>query len=142
MSRRGLRRDPGKERFWRDTLQRQRASGLSVREFSARHSLSEAAFYSWRAEIQRRDQESGQSTIRSQRAPRVRAKKAASLKAAPSVGRLKFLPVAVTNVATTSRLEIALPSGVVLRVGSDCDRQTLRTVLGAVLRSKTEAPAC
>jgi hypothetical protein len=54
----------------------------------------------------------------------------------------KFLPVTVTNVAGASLVEIALPSGVVLRVGRDCDRRTLRTVLGAVLRSKTEAPAC
>jgi hypothetical protein len=50
--------------------------------------------------------------------------------------------VAVTNVAAANLVEIALPSGIVLRVGRDCDRQTLRTVLGAVLHSKTEAPAC
>jgi hypothetical protein len=144
MSRRGSRRDPVKERFWRDTLQRQEASGLSVREFCARHSLAETAFYSWRAEIQRRNQESGRSAIRSQRESRVRAMKAASLKAkaASPAGRPKFLPVAVTNVATASFVEIALPSGVLVRVGGDCDRQTLRTVLGAVLRNKAEAPAC
>ena len=141
MSRRGSRRDPVKERFWRDALQRQEAGELSVREFCARHSLAETAFYSWRAEIHRRDRESGQSTIRNQRAPRVRAKKAASLKAAPLAGRPKFLPVAVTSVATASLVEIALPSGVVLHIGRDCDRKTLRTVLGAVLR-KTEAPTC
>ena len=74
MSRRGSGRDPVKERLWRDTLQRQEASGLSVSEFRARHSLAETAFYSWRAEIQRRNRESGQSAIRSQRGPRVRAK--------------------------------------------------------------------
>jgi hypothetical protein len=126
MGRRGLRRDPVKERFWRDALRRREASGLSVREFCARHSLAEATFYSWRAEIQRRD----------------RAMKATSLTAAPPAGRPKFLPVAMTNVAAASSLEIALPSGVVLRVGRDCDRKTLRTVLGAVLRNKAEAPAC
>jgi hypothetical protein len=141
MTTRGSRRDPVKERFWRDTLQRREASGLSVREFCARHSLAEMAFYSWRAEIQRRDRESGQSTLRSPREPRVRAKKTASLKAAPPASRPQFLPVAVTNVAAASPVEIALPSGVVLRVGHDCDRRTLRTVLGAVLRNM-EAPAC
>jgi hypothetical protein len=54
----------------------------------------------------------------------------------------KFLPVTVTNVAGASLVEIALPSGVVLRVGGACDRRILRTVLGAVLRKNTEAPAC
>jgi hypothetical protein len=126
MGRRGSGRDPMKERFWRDALRRREASGLSVREFCARHKLAEAAFYSWRAEIQRRD----------------RAMKAASLTAAPPVGRPKFLPVAMTNGAAASPLEIALPSGVVLRIGRDCDRKTLRTVLGAVLRNKAEAPVC
>ena len=87
MATRGSRRDPVKERFWRDSLQRQVASGLSVREFCARHSLAETAFYAWRAEIRRRNRESGQRTIRSQRKPRVRAKNAASLKAAPPAGR-------------------------------------------------------
>jgi hypothetical protein len=126
MSSRGLRRDPVKERFWRDALRRQEASGLSVHEFCSRHKLAEATFYSWRAEIQRRD----------------RALKAASVAAAPPADRTKFLPVAVTNVATPSPLEIALPSGVVLRVGGDCDRRILRTVLSAVLRNKAEAQAC
>jgi Transposase len=125
MGRRGLRRDPVKERFWRDAVRRREANGLSVREFCARHSLAEAAFYSWRAEIQRRD----------------RVLKAATL-TSPPADRPQFLPVAVTNVATTSPLEIALPSGVVLRVGRDCDRTMLRTVLGAVLRYKAEARAC
>jgi hypothetical protein len=126
MGRRGSQRDPVKERFWRDALRRREASGLSVREFCARHSLAEAAFYSWRAEIQRRD----------------RAMKAASLTAAPPAGRPQFLPVAVTNVATTCPLEIALPSGIILRVGGDCDRRILRAVLGAVLRKNAEAPTC
>jgi hypothetical protein len=126
MGRRGSRRDPLKERFWRDALRRREANGLSVREFCARHSLAEATFYSWRAEIQRRD----------------RAMKAAILTAAPPAGRPKFLPVAMTNVATASLVEITLPSGVVLRVGGDCDRRILRTVLCAVLRKNAEAPAC
>jgi hypothetical protein len=126
MGRRGLRRDPVKERFRRDAVRRREASGLSVREFYARHSLAEAAFYSWRAEIQRRD----------------RTMTAASLTAAPPAGRPQFLPVAVTKVATTSPLEIALPSGIILRVGRDCDRRILRTVLSAVLRNNAEAPTC
>jgi hypothetical protein len=62
MSKRGW-RDPVKERLWRVRLQRQEASGLSVREFCARNKLAESAIYAWRAEIQRRDRQSGTSTI-------------------------------------------------------------------------------
>jgi hypothetical protein len=39
-------------------------------------------------------------------------------------------------------IEIVLLSGVVLRVGLDCDRRTLRTVLGALRREAAEASAC
>ncbi len=101
MSRRGTRRDPVKERFWRDTLRRQEASGLSVREFCARHSLAETAIYSWRAEIQRRDLEVRQSKALAQ--PR-RAKKHSGDDGP------RFLPVAISTVAAASPVEITLPS--------------------------------
>lgn len=141
MSKRGW-RDPVKERLWRDRLQRQQGSGLSVREFCVRHCLAETAFYFWRAEIERRNSESGPSPVGGQRSPRERVKQANTLTKKTPAGRSKFLPVAVTNLAAASPVEITLPSGIVLRVGRDCDRKTLRTVLGAVLRSNTEAPAC
>ena len=146
MSRQGSQRDPVKERFWRDALQRQKASGLSIREFCARHKLIETAFYSWRSEIRRRDGESAASPAPVSRVParkrgestaRVRAKKTRS-----AVERPKFLPVAVTGMVAGSPVEIALPSGVVLRVSRECDRRTLRTVLAAVMRYNVEAPAC
>jgi hypothetical protein len=151
MRRRGSWRDPAKERFWRKTLQRQEATGLSVREFCAQYNLAETAFYSWRTVIRRRDRESGskpfsaelaRSAKRRSSVPEVRAQQAHSLKKRAAVEHPKFLPVAVSGIATVSLLEIALPSGVVLRIGHDCDRKTLRTVLAVVLRQKVVAPAC
>ena len=41
-------RDPAKEVFWREALQRFAASGLSIREFCQREQLTESAFYAWR----------------------------------------------------------------------------------------------
>jgi transposase len=49
------RRDPGKEKFWRDTVRRQADSGLPVREFCRRHRLNEPSFYGWRRTLQERD---------------------------------------------------------------------------------------
>jgi hypothetical protein len=151
MRRHGSRRDPAKERFWRNTLQRQEATGLAVGEFCAQHNLAETAFYSWRSEIRRRDREAGSKTFSAELArsakrrssePEVRAQKAHPLKKRAAVEHPKFLPVAVTGIATVSLLEIALPSGVVLRIGRDCDRKTLRTVLAVVLRHNAGVPAC
>lgn len=49
------RRDPAKERFWREALKAFAASGMSVRRFCRQRQLPETAFYFWRAEIGRRD---------------------------------------------------------------------------------------
>jgi hypothetical protein len=50
-------RDLAKERWWRDTLKRQAASGLSVRAFCRREKLGESAFYAWRRVVAERDDE-------------------------------------------------------------------------------------
>ena len=51
------RRDPGKERFWRGVMRRQRRGGLSVREFCEREGLKEWSFHWWRRELDKRDRE-------------------------------------------------------------------------------------
>lgn len=51
----GPRRDLDKERFWREMIAGQAASGLSVRAWCLRHEVSEASFYAWRRELARRD---------------------------------------------------------------------------------------
>jgi hypothetical protein len=50
-------RDVAKERWWRDTLKRQAASGLSVSGFCRREKLGESAFYAWRRVVAERDAE-------------------------------------------------------------------------------------
>jgi hypothetical protein len=54
-------RNATKERFWRGTLKRQSASGLSVRAFCRREALAESAFYAWRRTVAERDAEAKQS---------------------------------------------------------------------------------
>jgi hypothetical protein len=51
----GKPRDERKEHQWRRWSRSWRASGLSVRDFCARHGLAQANFYVWRRELQRRD---------------------------------------------------------------------------------------
>jgi len=48
-------RDPAKESLWRETLNRQASSGLTVREFCEREQLTESSFYAWRRTIGERD---------------------------------------------------------------------------------------
>lgn len=151
MSGRGPRRDLVKERFWRDALRRQKTSGLSIREFCARQRLTESAFYFWRSELQRRDPQFRQSRIPSSPTlpakhdrlkPSARTETANGLQSTAPSGRPKFLPVTVTDLTPAASIEVIFPSGFVLRVGRDCDRRTLRTVLSALRREETEGPAC
>jgi hypothetical protein len=133
MSGEGRRRDPGKERFWRRTLRQQKSSGLSACEFCSRRGLAESAFYAWRREIQKRDRQASPSRLLA------RPSRAESV---VSRGRPKFLSVNVAGLAAFSAVEIALPSGIVLRIGRECEHQTLRTVLSAVLREVAEESVC
>jgi hypothetical protein len=50
-------RDGGKEQLWRDVLERQAASGMSVRKFCQRQRLTESNFCAWRRTICERDSE-------------------------------------------------------------------------------------
>jgi hypothetical protein len=51
------RRDPKRERLWRDVLRRHKGSGLTVRAFCAREQLAETAFHAWRRILRERDAE-------------------------------------------------------------------------------------
>ena len=51
----GKPRDPRKEQQWRRLIQLWKNSGLSVRDFCARHHITRPSFYAWRRELQQRD---------------------------------------------------------------------------------------
>ncbi len=48
-------RDPNLESFWRQVLERRRASGLTVRAFCQQQRLTETSFHFWRRTIRKRD---------------------------------------------------------------------------------------
>jgi hypothetical protein len=96
-------RDVQKERPWRRWINDWRASGLSVRDFCARHGLATASFYNWRRALERRVAEE------------------------PA-----FVPVQVVADAVpaqASALEVALVDGRAVRVAPGFDAATLRQLL-------------
>jgi len=105
----GRARDERKEQQWRRWIDQRRASGLSVRDFCARHGLATASFYAWRRVLERRAAE-----------------------------RPAFVPVQVVAdaVPTQARtLEVVLTNGRTVRVAPGFDAATLRQVL-AVLEGR------
>jgi hypothetical protein len=97
-------RDEEKERQWRRRIEQWQASGLSVRDFCARHGLSTASFYNWRRVLERRAAEE------------------------PAT----FVPVQVVADAVpdqASALELVLADGRSVRVAPGFDAATLRQLL-------------
>ena len=120
MGKRVRRWDAAKERYWRRTVAEHRRSGLTIREFCARRSVSEPLFYAWRRELSHRD---GSAV---QRAP----PPTGELHATPRFVSLKLAagPMAAAQPATTAMIEIVTRGGHTLRVPPGVDRQTLAEV--------------
>lgn len=111
------RRSAEKEHFWRNTLQEQADSGLSVRAFCIRENLSEASFYAWRREIQERDGE----------------------KENPADDLASLIPVTVIDAhqkgaagVEAEMIEVVTPSGYTLRVGRRTEPETLASLLRVI----------
>ncbi len=106
-----------REQMWRRHIDRQHASGATVRAYCLDHGLNEHSFYSWRRTIAERDRQS-----------------------VPA-----FLPVAVVDGARPhdSPIELRFPDGRCVRIPTGCDRALLADVL-AILHaaSKPETRPC
>jgi hypothetical protein len=101
-------RDERKEQQWRRWISKWRDSGLSVRDFCARHGLATPSFYAWRRTLERR-----------------------------AADQADFVPVHVvadTPLAQASALELVLADGQIVRVAPGFDAATLRRLLTALER--------
>src|SRR4051794_23258575 len=103
----GRTRDEQKERQWRRRIAQWRTSGLSVRDFCARHGLATPSFYAWRRTLQQR-----------------------AAAAAPAFVAVQV--VADAPPAPASVLELVLADGRIVRVAPGFDAATLRQLLTAL----------
>ncbi len=59
MVRRKVRRDPEREKYWREVFKRFQKSGLPFKKFCAQEGISPNTFQFWRRELRERDEELG-----------------------------------------------------------------------------------
>ena len=141
------RRSVEKEAYWRGQLERQSASGQSIRRWCRESGVSEPTFYVWRRELRKRDHERGR-TERNRHEPLSEPAFAPGFVAvdvlavdvlavdvlAPDV----LAPDVVTSDAVLSgreaKLEIDVAGGVVIRLREDASAETLERVLTVVCR--------
>ena len=107
-----------KEKHWREVLQRQTSSGLSVRRFCAGEGISEPSFYAWRKRLRERSDEDARNSRRS------RCGEEASGNAE------LFFPLKLVDMAAA--LEIVHPLGYRIQVSGDVNPVALRHVLAAL----------
>lgn len=120
------RRDPSRERQWRDRIDQQQRSGESVRAFCQNRKLRETAFYYWRREIALRDREANSKPETKTRQPVTRT----------------LAPVVVVNDDSaheasngSSSIEIMLEV-ITVRVPCNSTREQLDMVLAALEQSR------
>lgn len=122
-----LQRSVEKEDFWRLVLDEHAASGLSVRAFCKRETLSEASFYFWRRELAIRDPQSSQTPNSAAMIPvrvvePVNAKVRTGQKSDAEPSR------------TAAIVEVSVPGGFTLRAHAATDADHITTWLGALLK--------
>jgi len=116
----------GRTDFWRAVLLKQQGSGLSIRGFCRRESISEPSFYWWRRELAQGNRafgRHGQSAL---------AKTGSSAKKRSPSARF----VNVSLLTGAGMIELELSDGRRLRIPPGCDESTLATVL-RVLESRS-----
>lgn len=104
------------ETRWREILERQAGSGLSVRSFCAAEGVREPSFYAWRKRLR----------LRQANGARMAGKEAGREKAGGDNARL-FVPLKLVDAATT--LEIVHPLGYRIHVTGDVNPVALRHVI-------------
>src|SRR5262245_28510203 len=104
---RTTRRDPKPEPFWRDLIDRWKASGQPVAAFCAAHRVGQASFYAWRQRLAARD-----------------PGPAAPAPPAPAFAAVRIVPGPTA--------EVVLPSGLVVRVPVGADPAAVARLVAAL----------
>ncbi len=135
-------RDPYKEQHWREVFARQKLSGLSKSQFCLNEGIKPSAFSNWERTIRARDEEKRRADGNSKQQHRSRKKSGASSEAkfvsAPNVSKQKPTFVRATVSAPreisspSATIEIAVPSGMVVRVPASFDLKMLLRIMDAL----------
>lgn len=108
-----------RQRFWRETIERQQVSGQSILGFCAAEGLSPASFHAWKRQLRMLRRESRRKSVKQALVP---------------------VQIVEDQPAGGGNLEVQWPSGVVLRVAGNCDVQTVGVVVAAISAKAARGP--
>jgi len=107
-----------KESQWRDIVNRQESSGLSVRQFCAGEQISEPSFYAWRRRL--RDQE----------ASAARSRAGCDRAGVDATNGPEFIPLQLLDAPAA--WEVIHPHGYRVRVSGEMSATALQCILGVL----------
>ena len=110
-------------RFWRELIERHRASGQTAVQFCKKAGVSTASFYTWKRRLN-----AEVAATRRKTHPGGQRKK----EPPAQVASLVPVQVVADPSASDAPVEVHLPGAVMLRIGPGCEEQTLRVVLAAL----------
>ena len=120
--------------FWRELIERHRASGQTAVQFCTKAGVSTASFYTWKRRLNAEVATTGRKTH-----PVGQRKK----EPPAQVASLVPVQVVADSGVSDAPVEVHLPGAVMLRVGAGCEEQTLRVVLAALAnQSPGDATRC
>jgi hypothetical protein len=128
-------RDPEKEQFWRDNVERWRASGISKSGFCESEGLKLNSFCNWERILRQRDVERRVAEKRAKRAARRTDNGSPELFVPLNIGgdNRQGCASPPPEIARSSQIDILVPSnGLIVRVGNDFDTALLHEVLNAL----------
>ncbi len=115
-------------KLWRNRIERQRKSGLTVAAFCRQEGVSSATFYGWKRKLR------GGTPLRPKRNTRSRSAEAvaSAVGNAPEArGQAAFLQLPLAPVHTNPWIELVLAEGTIIRVPQQ-NMAALHTVLQAL----------
>lgn len=131
-----LRRTPGKEKYWRQQIAAQKASGLSAAKYCQRTGLNVNNFHWWAREVRERDKVQAMEMLGAEYRQlmneveeEAKANPFIPVKVSESTTRLEPLNSSATERGNNGSLDIVLRSGATIRVSDGTPMKLLLRVL-------------
>lgn len=122
-----------RKQFWRNLIERQLASGLSIARFCEQAGVSANSFFVWKRRLRPKNGQAQRGTRTSRRRAVTRARSNGPAAAATPLVPVRLLadPDRPRALHATA-IEIEWPNGAVLRVPAECNGRLVRDVVKAL----------
>jgi hypothetical protein len=123
-----------RERFWRDLIGRQPASGLAIAPFCKREGVSQCSFFSWKRRLgsEALDVGNGKTASEPRAKPVERSSRQRTRPRNKSFVPVRLVERPLSDPPPVGSIEVQWPNGLVLRMPAECGASRLREIVMAL----------